>query len=167
MATTHDYDVATELGGETDLIVLMGRVISDGTYTIPQVRTSDNVTITVTVDEDSVPKATLETILTTAVPTLSLDKSSVTIANDGVATDTVTVTDSRGASASGLVVKLRWNGINYADANSLTLNGSGQGTVTFGPCPSSECTSGDGLIVTFYSDADSFIVPVSCVVKYQ
>jgi len=166
MATSHNYDIATELGGETDLMVLLHRVLADGTYTGPSVSGVDADTIMVTVAENSVPKATLETILTTAAPTISLDKSTVTITPDGVDTDTITVTDSRGASASGKIVKLRWNGLLYTDANSLTLNASGQGTVTLGPCPSGQCTSSFGVLVHFIHE-DVNVVQKECLVKFE
>jgi hypothetical protein len=67
------------------------------------------------------------------VPSLSVDTPSQVIAADGVATGTVTVTDSRGASASGKTVKLLFSlgGSAGANADSFVLDGSGQTTVTF------------------------------------
>ena len=67
------------------------------------------------------------------IPSLSFDTPSQVIAADGVATGTVTVTDSRGASASGKAVRLRIpsGGSAGVDADSFVLDGSGQATATF------------------------------------
>ncbi len=68
-----------------------------------------------------------------AVPTLSVDTAAQVIAADGVATGTVTVTDSRGAGASGLTVRLTIppGGSAGVDADSFVLDGAGQATATF------------------------------------
>jgi hypothetical protein len=168
MPSSHSYDITTDLGGESDAFVLVRNLEAEGSYTLDNIKRPDEDTFDIDIAEASISFEDLKTALTTASPTMSLDVSSITIANDGVATGTVTVTDSRGASASGKVVNLDWNGILYSDANSLTLNGSGQGTVTLGPCPSGECTGKKGTVLTFSSDTEAdFVLPVTCTVKFQ
>jgi hypothetical protein len=89
---------------------------------------------------ESIPLAAQDTIRTTAlahdasgIPSLSVDTAASVIAADGVATGTVTVTDSRAAGASGLTVRLRIPSGGSAGANgdSFVLDGAGQATVTF------------------------------------
>jgi len=168
MPSEHTYDITTDLGGESDSIQLDRNLTAEGSYTVTKLFYGASNTIVVEVAEDSVSFADLKTALTTASPSMSLDVSSITIVNDNVATGTVTLTDSRGASASGKVVDISWNGVFYADVNSLTLDGSGQGTITLGPCPTTQCTGKGGTLITFSSATESAtIVPVVCTVKFQ
>ena len=69
--------------------------------------------------------------------TLSHDAADpLVIVGDGVATSVVTLSDPRGASASGKTVKLRIpaGALIKVDADSFVLDASGDVLVTFGPC---------------------------------
>jgi len=70
-----------------------------------------------------------------AMPTLDVTPTGVgQIAGDGVATGQLNVTDSRGAGAAGKVVLVEFPAaVVMADADQLTLNGSGYATLTIGP----------------------------------
>jgi len=78
-----------------------------------------------------------------AVPSLSVNTSELLVAPDGVATGTVVVTDSRGASANGKTVRLKLpdNVAIMVDADAYVMAGAGQATLTFGPqsYPSGAC----------------------------
>ena len=77
------------------------------------------------------------------VPSLSLDVSDLQVSGNGVATGTITVTDSRDAGAENVVLDVVPPPQPIAlDKTSITLNASGQGTLAFGPSPASGYVSG-------------------------
>lgn len=67
------------------------------------------------------------------IPSLAVDTASQVIDADGVATGTVTITDSRGNSANGKTIKIKLPPGSGADidADSLVLAGMGQATANF------------------------------------
>lgn len=96
-------------------------------------------------------------------PALSVDTASTVVSPDGVATDTVTVTDSRGAAASGKTVRLKLPAsvTVQVDSDAFVLDGAGQATATFGP--STAITGEIGLEFYYVSgEAD----PVSFKVRF-
>jgi len=132
-------------------------------YTNPVVTDLGDGTMDVTIDEADDKPTVLSNLEAATVPALSLDKNSLTIAPDGVATGTVTVTDSRGASASGKVVKLKIppNAYVKVDVEEVTLNGSGQGVFTFGPLDG--CLGESSLV--FYYDTEEADAQ-TCILKF-
>lgn len=133
-------------------------------YTVEQITSNAQAdALSVTVAE-TVSRVDLLAALTVIEPTLSLDKSSVAVPNDGVSTDTITITDSRGAAASGDKVKILWEGLFYVGGTELTLDGSGQATVQIGPCPVGLCTSHPNYVV-FYRE-DNSTLPVHAMVGF-
>lgn len=136
MSTTHVYTF-TELATAGYSLYSIQRRAKIAGYTNPVVANTYAGTeraLEVTVDENSVIKATLLSDIEGATePTLSLDTSTLSVTADGVSSGTITVTDSRGASASGKVVTLDVHHMMPVDTLTVTLNGSGQGTFTFGP----------------------------------
>ena len=94
-----------------------------------------------------------------AIPSLSVNTGALVVAADGVATGTITVTDSRTTGANGKTVKLRIpNNLSVkVDADSYTLDANGSAVLTFGPqdYPSGACclelyyTSGEADEVKF------------------
>ena len=109
-------------------------------------------TIEVTVTE-SPSKSQLQTdIHANTGATLSLSSSAITVA---VPPDTqqVTITDSRGAAASGKIVKMRATaGLLPVNKREITLDGSGQGTVTFGQGLASWMTISPIEVEFYYDD---------------
>lgn len=96
-------------------------------------------TYDITLDEaDS--KATIITNMEAAtVPTLSVNTAALQVAGDNVATGSITVSDSRGASASGKTVVLTvvtHGGMVLGSGTSQVLDGSGDASFSFGPSPS-------------------------------
>lgn len=84
---------------------------------------------------------------------LSVSASSTIVVNaNGVSTGVVTVTDSRGAAASGKTVRLRVIGSVsvQVDADAFVLDGAGQASMTFGP--STTITGEVGLEVYYESN---------------
>jgi len=78
-----------------------------------------------------------------AVPSLSLDVSDLQVSGNNVATGTITVTDSRGAGASGVLVDVVPPQQPIAlDKTQITLDASGVGTLVFGPSPATGYVSG-------------------------
>jgi len=132
---THNYTYAELATAGTHPTRLMQKCLEHG-YTNPDAVDLSDGTVDVTIDEGDAKATVLTNIEGATIPSLSVDTASQTIAGDGIATGTVTVSDSRGAAASGNTVKLLVPVGSYvpADADSFTLDGSGDATVTFGPC---------------------------------
>ncbi len=96
----------------------------------------DGDNIVIVVEETDVVKATLKSDLEAAtIPTLTLDTQALQVAAYGLASGTITVTDTRGVGASGKTIRVRETGgrILFADAASKALDASGKATWTFGP----------------------------------
>ena len=76
------------------------------------------------------------------------------IAGDGVATSAVTVSDPRGAAASGKTVKLSIppGVLVKVDADSFVLDASGDAVATFGPCTG--CL-GDTKLSFYYTSGEA------------
>lgn len=154
---THNYTF-TELEAGTAPVgistwELYQRCLAHG-YTNPIVTLGSGNSIDVTIDESDNKAVVLANLESAVIPTLSLDKSSVVVAGNGVATDTITVTDSRGAGATGKTLKLTVPPGAYlpVDADQLTLDGSGQATLNIGPCQG--CV-GEVLLNIYYDNGEA------------
>lgn len=124
---------STELGSVLDNRLCLR--LSSGGYTCTHISVIFNgaeqeVEITVI---DVVDRSILLTALTATEPTIALSVNSLSIIADGTTTANITVTDSRGSAASGKIIALSWEGLAPVSTMALTLDGAGQGTVTFGP----------------------------------
>lgn len=150
--TTHNYTYAELATAGTHPHNLYQKCLDHG-YTNPVVIDLSDGTVDVTIDEADDKPTVLSNLEAATIPTLSIDKTSLVITGDGVATDTLQVTDSRGAGASGKTVKLMLPGAYIkVDADSATLDGSGQALFTFGPL--SGCTGTLHLSV-YYNNGEA------------
>ncbi len=128
---------------------------------------SDPHTYDITLDEaDS--KATIITNMeAVTVPTLSVDTARLQVAGDNSATGSITVSDSRGASASGKTVVLTvrtHGGLVLGSGTSQVLYGSGDASFSFGPSPSTNwhCCP----MEVEFSYANNEAVPVKATVEF-
>jgi len=131
MGTTATY-TAAEMSPLTDSMDIARRTALAG-YTNPgvvaMVGDDDALSYTVTVEEDSVDPATLlSDIQSETPPTLTLDVSTLEVPADGTSTGVADITGPAGG-----VVKLSWREAIPVSASEVTLDGSGEGSVTFGP----------------------------------
>jgi hypothetical protein len=95
-----------------------------------------------------------------ALAALTLDKPGpLAIAGNGVAYDTVILSDSRGSLAYNKTVKLKVPSGAYLPVNgdAFTLNAQGQATVVFGPCTG--CV-GEMTLLFFYESGEAVSVPL-------
>jgi hypothetical protein len=111
-----------------------------------------------------VSQADLKTAINGAtIGVLSLSVSSLDIAGDGAATGAVTITDSRGAGASGKTCAVTCaNGLKVS-AVSIVLDGSGECTFTFGPSPLSGWISNHNVCFALTDDS---VPPVALPTKF-
>lgn len=93
-------------------------------------------------------------------PFLSVSVSSIVVPADGSTQDTVTISDSRGAAASGLTVKIiiPAGSSPTMDADSYTLDAAGQAEITFG---STSDPTGDIEIVICYTSDEADAVKLT------
>jgi hypothetical protein len=90
-------------------------------------------------------KDTVKSSLVAAtIPTLSLDNDDLEVTGDGESDGVVTISDSRGAAAEGKLVHILLPPylIQLSPSTTLTLDASGEATITFGPSPSAGTVSG-------------------------
>ena len=165
MGTTHNF-TAAELD-TNDVEELFYRLWAD--YTPSNIPTWDEGTNTydLTVDENSIVKATMLTNVNAATPaSLSLDSDDVSVIGDGVATGSIVVTDSRGAAANGKVVKIRieHGGLIKLTGLPLTLAGVGQATLTIGESARANECSSDYILGFYYADGSA--KPTQATVRY-
>jgi hypothetical protein len=135
---THVY-TAAEMSPHMDIYDIIRRAMAHGYTGVTGAHKvdgdGDNYSLTIAEADD---KTTVKTNLDAAtVPTLSLTSYDVQVAGDGVASTTATLSDSRGAAASGKVVRLGVSNTDHLSPSpSATLDGSGEAVITFGPSPS-------------------------------
>ena len=170
MSTTHTFatiDLPTLIS--EDLVKCLVAASYTGPVVLQRIynEAGDVTSIDIRVDESAVVWQTMKDDIAANHPppgTLSHDAADpLVIAGDGVATSVVTITDPRGAAAIGKIVKLRIppNAYVKVDADSFTLDGSGQQTATFGPV--SGCT-GDLALEFYYANGE--VSPVSLTVRF-
>lgn len=143
--TIHNY-TAAEMSPLTDIQDIKRRAVVHG-YTGVQISyrndsAGENYSFTFDQADD---KNTTKTNLSAAVvPTLSLSTADLMVTGDGVATGTVTVSDSRGAGASGKVINMMYptSILQLSPTPTATLDGSGAAVITFGPSPSAGVVTG-------------------------
>lgn len=95
-------------------------------------------TYDITIDEADSKVAIIANMEAVTLPSLSVDTAALQIAGDNSSIGTITVTDSRGAGASGKTLQLEvltHGGISLGSGTSQVLNGSGEATFSFGPSP--------------------------------
>lgn len=127
-------------------------------YTNPQVVLNPDGSADVKVDESAVAKATMQTNLTNAsIPTISVVETTLDVTADGVATGTINIDGPANA-----VVNVSWPGVLPISDRQVTLNGTGDGSITVGPFSSGTCTCAGGFRVKFSLDDDP---SVSCDTK--
>ncbi len=144
MATTHTYDVTTDLGGVEDLIELHDRAIINGPYTNPGLIRHD-ADVEITVDEDNVSFNDLKTALTTAPPALSVDRTDFTVTPGG-ADENLVVSGPAGGTCT-----LECDGWMPIDALTKTMTG-GSATFTFS-CPAGQCWPKKRVVTVTSPDA--------------
>ena len=142
------------------------RCLEAAGYTHPRIGNDLDGTVHLTVDQTVDPAAMKAAVEANYPPlgplTLSV-ASPLVIAGDGVATALVTITDPRGARASGNTIKLRVPpGVFIpTSVDSFVLDAAGQVVVTFGPL--SGCYGNRD--VEFY-DPDGVVDPVLFVLRF-
>lgn len=148
-----------------DFQVILKCLYSAG-YTNPFMGNDIDGTLHCHVD-DVVDSATMKTAIEANYPPpgpLTHDAANpLVIAGDGVATSVVTVSDPRGAAASGKTIKLLIPAgvLVKVDADSFVLDASGDATITFGPCAG--CL-GDTALSFYYSSNE--IAPVTLNLRF-
>lgn len=89
----------------------------------------------------------------TAVPSLGLDIGDLQVLGNGSDRGKITITDSRGSGADGVVIDVVLPPQPIAlDKVQITLDSSGQGVVTFGPSPAGGYVSGKIPLGFQYND---------------
>lgn len=151
MASTHSYDIDSDLGGLEDMSVLYDRAVINGPYTNPGLQHYGS-DITVTIDEDSISFGDLKTALTTAPPSLSVDRTDFEVSPGG-GTEDVVVSGPDGGTCT-----LECDGWMPVDALTKTMTG-GSATFTF-DCPSGQCWPNKRQVTVTSPDAlrTSFLV---------
>ena len=160
----HEYTAGELSTAGTDIRSLRQKLL-DESYTNPivlhQVWVDDLYHVTVDGSDD---KATVLTAMEDGtIPVLALTSYSVLVDGDGVDTGTTTISDSRGASADGKVVKVTipQNAFCMIDADSYTLDSSGDAVITFGPLAG--CTGEISISIGYESDEAD---PVMVIIRF-
>ena len=163
--TTHSYTDSELVAAGVLASTLFRRALAHG-YTNPSVNGVDDNT-DVTIDESDDKTTTMDNLAAAVVPVISLDSYAVEIVGDGSAVGSVTLTDSRGAGASGKAILLTFDGpggLSIPGGSSYTINGSGQATINFGASPSADWCS--ALVTLSLSYVSGEASPLSMTVEY-
>lgn len=127
-----------------------------------KVGTSD-AAVGIVIAEDSIDASTLKAAIEAEMPlpTLSPSATLVQCVGDGVATANVTISDSRGAGASGKTCKMRFvthmTGL-VAMSASAVFDGAGDAVFTLGPTPAAGMCCSE-FLVEFYVDGEAWVLP--------
>ncbi len=165
--TTHECTVKElkDVGFEVDVIL---RKCMDHGYTNSAVLPiNHNSVFLITFDESDDKATTLTNLEAATDPLLSVSSSVVEIAGDGVATGSVTLSDSRGAGADGKTVLLEVaspGALPLSGGGSYVLDASGDATVNFGVSPATDWCS--GLITLRFTYATGEAAMCELTVRY-